>query len=736
MKTSINAKLRKQAEEIANATTAPSPITSEDSSPENIHRLFHELQIHKIELEMLNEQLQQAHMEMEQRIIERTADLMESEKRYRELFEAESDAIVLVDTMANRLLDVNRAVLSLYGYSRDELLTKKQSDISVEPDDIQHYIEAAASAPEQILHIPFRLHRKKDGTVFPVEINARYSTLGGRPVFIVSIRDITERKRKDDVLQARLRLSEFSITHSLDELLQRTLDEAELLTGSSIGFFHFVDKDQNALKLQACSTNTLNTMCSAVGKGQHYDVMLAGIWTDCLLQRKPVIHNDYISVPNRKGLPPGHAAVVRELTIPIIRGDQVVAILGVGNKAQDYIEQDIETLETLASLVWEMVERKQVEEALHENEKLFNQFVRRSPIYCYIKDVDPAYSRVLQASDNFQQMIGITASEMIGKTMQELYSPEFAAKITADDWAVVSEGKTIQVAEELNGRIYTTIKYPIVLGDRTLLAGYTIDITENKQAEEALAGIARRDSHIAEVFQRTVMPVHMPTFPAGYQIATKYQPASNEADVCGDFCDIFDLGEGNIGISFGDIVGKGLLAAVRVTAAKNMIRSYAFLFDRPSKVMSLVNDALCRDIAMENDMLTAFFAILDTRSHTLVYSNAGHEPPLVRHSDGKIEYLKREGSMFCGFGKQVYLEGCLNIQSGDVFVAVTDGITEASIDKRSEQFGAEGIINSVNANPNATAQQISIAILEGAIDFANGTLQDDSSILVIKKVDS
>ena len=70
--------------------------------------------------------------------------------------------------------------------------------------------------------------------------------------------------------------------------------------------------------------------------------------------------------------------------------------------------------------------------------------------------------------------------------MTELFPPAFAAKIIADDWAVVSSGKELRLEEELNGRIYATIKFPIVQGDKKLLAGYTIDITERRQAEMIL----------------------------------------------------------------------------------------------------------------------------------------------------------------------------------------------------------------------------------------------------------
>jgi PAS domain S-box-containing protein len=112
------------------------------------------------------------------------------------------------------------------------------------------------------------------------------------------------------------------------------------------------------------------------------------------------------------------------------------------------------------------------------------QFIENSPIYVYIKEVSSSESRTLMASDNYQEMIGMTASEMIGKTMGELFPPEFAAQITADDWQVVSNGKILKREEMLDGRTYTTIKFPIQLGGKSLLAGYTIDITDRVQAEE------------------------------------------------------------------------------------------------------------------------------------------------------------------------------------------------------------------------------------------------------------
>jgi PAS domain S-box-containing protein len=123
---------------------------------------------------------------------------------------------------------------------------------------------------------------------------------------------------------------------------------------------------------------------------------------------------------------------------------------------------------------------------LAKSEDLFKLFMKHSPVYVFIKEVTPTGSRVLQASKNFEEMVGVAGSKMIGKMMSELFPAEFAAKIDADDRNVVAMGEVLKIDEELNGRSYTTIKFPLVQDDKTLLAGYTIDITERKQMEEAL----------------------------------------------------------------------------------------------------------------------------------------------------------------------------------------------------------------------------------------------------------
>ncbi|MHC1728852.1 MAG: PAS domain S-box protein [Syntrophobacteraceae bacterium] len=294
-------------------------------------------------------------------------DREEQLRRERALLRALIDSIpdlIFFKDKNSVYLGCNKAFVVYSGMQESALIGK--SDLEVAPREVAEFFRrkdmemlSSGAAQRNEEWIPF----KNGGGGYFDTLKTPYYDPDGELMGLIGVsRDITEHKRAERIMQARLRLLEFAGSHSMDELLTATLDEIEALTGSSIGFYHFLEPDQKTLALQSWSTNTLKNMCTAEGKGSHYNVANAGVWVDCLHVRRPVIHNDYSSLPHRKGMPEGHAPVSKEVVVPIFRGNAIKAIIGVGNKVADYDDSDIELVSQLGDLSWDIVERKRVEE--------------------------------------------------------------------------------------------------------------------------------------------------------------------------------------------------------------------------------------------------------------------------------------------------------------------------------------------------------------------------------------
>ena len=147
--------------------------------------------------------------------------------------------------------------------------------------------------------------------------------------------------------------------------------------------------------------------------------------------------------------------------------------------------------------------RNETEASLRETREQLALFFRHSPIHAYLKQVTERESRVLFASESFSDLIGIPGSQLAGKTMEQLFPPELASKISRDDWAVVSTNQAVTFDEEFNGRHYSTIKFPIIQQGARLLGGCTMDITERRQAEGKIKTLlAEKRSLLNEVHHR------------------------------------------------------------------------------------------------------------------------------------------------------------------------------------------------------------------------------------------
>lgn len=145
--------------------------------------------------------------------------------------------------------------------------------------------------------------------------------------------------------RAEALLSLPNAAESLDEaaFMQYAMTQAENLTGSQIAFIHFVDANEENIELVTWSKRTLESYCHAV-YNRHYPVSQAGIWADAVRQHQPVVFNDYPDYAHKRGLPEGHAHLQRLISLPVIEQGKAVMLCGIGNKAENYSDEDVDTL--------------------------------------------------------------------------------------------------------------------------------------------------------------------------------------------------------------------------------------------------------------------------------------------------------------------------------------------------------------------------------------------------------
>jgi len=159
--------------------------------------------------------------------------LRESEEKYRALFAAESDGIVVVERETGIIIDCNDAFPQMYGYRKEEIIGKLNTTLSAEPD------ATITTTKNNMSQVPFRLHRKRDGTVFPVEITTNILSLQGRDVMIAAVRDITEHKILEEALiqvNKKLKLLSSITRHDINNQLSILLGQFYILKMGDLDF--------------------------------------------------------------------------------------------------------------------------------------------------------------------------------------------------------------------------------------------------------------------------------------------------------------------------------------------------------------------------------------------------------------------------------------------------------------------------------------------------------------------
>jgi steroid delta-isomerase-like uncharacterized protein len=245
-----------------------------------------------------------------------------------------------------------------------------------------------------------------------------------------------------------------------------------------------------------------------------------------------------------------------------------------------------------------------------------------------------------------------------------------------------------------------------------------------RAAEAHERELIEQELQVARRIQQELLPEATPELD-GWRIAAYYGPAR---EVGGDFYDFVELSSGRLGIIVGDATSHGMPAALVMAAARSMLRAVVQSVESPGEVLARVNEALYPDIP--SDMfVTCFYAILEPESGRLLYANAGHDLPYMRHHDGDAEELRARGMPLGLMPGTGYEEKEASLREGDSVLFYSDGLVEAH-DLRREMFGFPRLRALVAEHDDADGSLVDRLLNELSGFVGEGWEQEDDITLV------
>jgi predicted ester cyclase len=240
-----------------------------------------------------------------------------------------------------------------------------------------------------------------------------------------------------------------------------------------------------------------------------------------------------------------------------------------------------------------------------------------------------------------------------------------------------------------------------------------------------------QELRVARSIQQASLPKEVPTL-ENWQITPYYQPAR---EVGGDFYDLFELEDGRVTVVMGDAAGKGIPAALVVSATSSVLRAVAQALgsSSPSEVLAQVNETLFARIP-PNMFVTCFYAILDPKNGSLKYANAGHDLPyLNRSGDDDAEELRARGMPLGLMPEMSYEEGEVSLREGNCILFYSDGLVEAH-DSQGEMFGFPRL-RALVAQPGEEKRSLGDYLLEELHTFVGEgwEQEDDITLLTLKR---
>ena len=327
---------------------------------------------------------------------------------------------------------------------------------------------------------------------------------------------------------------------------------------------------------------------------------------------------------------------------------------------------------------------------------------------------------------NMPEMDGLT---LLAK-VNEMHNPAMRVIM------VSAYGDMTNIRQAMNNGAFDFATKPIDMDDlaRTIEnAIEQIHYVHESQKEHTQLESLKEDLISAKEIQQSFLPMAFPPFPEESDKLDIYASMTAAKDIGGDFYDFFRIDDDHIVLVIADVCGKGIPAALFMAVSRTIIHSKGMQGVSVAECLTESNRLLANS-TVNYMFVTVFYAIFNTKTGLVTYSNAGHNPPHIVRAGGTIEQLPMEGQFMVGaFEEEVYTDKTLQLDHGDTLVMFTDGVTEAT-DSTNRPFGTERLDNILSGVADKSSREIVEAIKAGITDFVEDAEQtDDITILALKR---
>jgi sigma-B regulation protein RsbU (phosphoserine phosphatase) len=405
-----------------------------------------------------------------------------------------------------------------------------------------------------------------------------------------------------------------------------------------------------------------------------------------------------------------------------------------------------------AQLEQEVAEHRRTEEALakrtselEDARSFLDSVLENLPVMLFVKDArDLKFVRWNRAEE---EALGIDRSAAIGRSDYDFFPEEQASFFVAKDRAVLNGGQMVEIPEEAiqtahrGLRYLHTIKVPVVGADGTpkYLVGISEDITERKRAQEELARAREQEVEIGFKIQQTLLLDQPPRDVPGVRVAALTIPSQR---IDGDFYDFFKHRDDCLDVIVGDVMGKGIPAALLGAATKShFLQALSRLISlsepgtlpEPKDIVTLAHSEVARQLIELESFVTVCYARFDLEKRTVDFVDCGHTTTIhFRAKTGTCAMLQGQNLPLGVSEREIHEQIHVALDSGDVLLFYSDGLTETR-NGAGELFGIERLAECVRINGRLEPEELVDRIRQAAVAFSNSeTFGDDLTCVAVR----